>query len=213
MGQAISEVTGTRLWAVVFSLPGNDFDFVSLFVLCGCRHGRSAAVVQRFVHVSTYPERMQQYRQLSSRRHDGSLLAASSATLGRLQPPAPEIAVHTERSQNVLRALYQQRAQVRIAFLADVHLRLVLPRVSSSWLQSQIAAYVVTFAEAMRIFQRQHVGESDQRAHALDLLQQRHLRKTLLRQLLDALVVWSPFTLCTEGEIRIDGRLVACCSS
>src|SRR6266850_6737982 len=31
LGQAINAVTGTRLWAFVFSLPGNDFDFVLPF--------------------------------------------------------------------------------------------------------------------------------------------------------------------------------------
>ena len=42
----------------------------------------------------------------------------------------------------------------------------------------------------MRIFQRQHVSQRDQRAHALDLLEQRHLRIALLRQSLDAPVVF-----------------------
>src|SRR5580704_6021962 len=31
VGQAINAVTGTRLWAFVFSLPGNGFDFVLPF--------------------------------------------------------------------------------------------------------------------------------------------------------------------------------------
>src|SRR5579871_913740 len=41
----------------------------------------------------------------------------------------------------------------------------------------------------MWIFQRQHVSQRDQRTHALDLLQQRHLRITRLRQRFDPLVV------------------------
>ena len=40
----------------------------------------------------------------------------------------------------------------------------------------------------MFVFQRQQVGERDQRAHALDLLQQCHLRITLLRRQFDPLV-------------------------
>src|SRR5271169_6234479 len=52
--------------------------------------------------------------------------------------PAPEVTVQTERTQNVLRSLHQQRPQIGIAFFADVHLWLALPRVSSSRLQSQI---------------------------------------------------------------------------
>src|SRR5580698_9095139 len=49
LGQAINAVTGTRLWAFVFSLPG------TILFLGGCGHGRSAAVVQRFVHFSAHP--------------------------------------------------------------------------------------------------------------------------------------------------------------
>jgi hypothetical protein len=41
----------------------------------------------------------------------------------------------------------------------------------------------------MRIFQRQHVGQRDQRAYAFDLLQQRRLRIALLRDGFDLLVV------------------------
>src|SRR5579864_3163738 len=103
----------------------NDFDFCfRLFALRGCRHCRSPAVVQWFVRFSAYPQMMQQPCQLSGGRHDGSLLPASSATLGQFQAPAPEITVHTERTQNVLRSLHQKRSQIGIAFFADMQLRL-----------------------------------------------------------------------------------------
>src|SRR5580704_8902436 len=68
LGQAINAVTGTRLWAFVFSLPG------TVLFLRSCGYARSAAVVQRFVHFSAHPQVMQQHRQLSRGRHDGSLL-------------------------------------------------------------------------------------------------------------------------------------------
>src|SRR6478736_1642777 len=90
----------------------------------------------------------------------------------------------------MLRSLHQQRPQIRIAFFADVHLRFALTRVSSSRLQPRIAAHVAALAEAMRIFQRQQKRQPDQRAYALDLLPQCHLRITLLCQTLDALVVF-----------------------
>ena len=98
---------------------------------------------------------MQQYCQLSGGRHDGSLLPVPSTTLRQFQAPAPEIAVHTEWTQNVLRSLHQQSPQIGIAFFADMQLRLTLPRVSASRLQPQIAAHVAALAEAVRIFQRQ----------------------------------------------------------
>ena len=52
-----------------------------------------------------------------------------------------------------------------------------------------VATRVAALAETMRIFQRQHVGQRDQRAHSLDLLQQRRLRIALLRDGFDLLVV------------------------
>src|SRR2546421_274440 len=71
-----------------------------------------------------------------------------------------------------------------------MQLLLGLSRFPASRLQSQIAAYVAAFAKEARIFQRQHEGQRDQGTYTLDLFQQRHLRITLLRQFLDALVVF-----------------------
>jgi hypothetical protein len=96
--------------AFVFSLPGT-----ALF-LRGCGYGRWAAVVQWLIHFSAHPQAMEQHRQLSRGRHDGSLLAVPPAALGQFHAPAPQVAVHPERSQDVLRSLHQQRAQIRIAF-------------------------------------------------------------------------------------------------
>src|SRR4029077_10641376 len=115
-------------------------------------------------------------------------LPVPSPTLGQLLTPAPPIAVRSKGSQNVVCPLHQQRSQIGIAFLADVHLRLALARVPPAWLQPEVAAYVPTFAKAMRIFQRQQESQRDQRAHTFHLLQQCHLRITFLRQLLDPFV-------------------------
>ena len=51
-----------------------------------------------------------------------------------------------------------------VAFLTDVRLRFALSLVSPPGLQSHIATHVAAFAEALRIFQRQQVGERDQRS-------------------------------------------------
>ena len=133
---------------------------------------------------------MQQHRQLSCGRHDRSFLPALPAALRQLQSPTSEITVDAKWSQDVLRSLHQQRSQIGIAFFADMQLRLAPPRVAPSRLQAQITTHVPTFTKAMRIFQRQQERQRDQRAYALDLLQQRHLRITLLCQILDALVVF-----------------------
>src|SRR6201981_2743666 len=65
LGQAINAVTGTRLWAFVFSLPGTILSLFCLFVLRGCCDGGWLAIVQRFVHLSAHPQMMQQHCQLS----------------------------------------------------------------------------------------------------------------------------------------------------
>src|SRR5512140_800991 len=149
---------------------------------------------------STYPQVVQQHRQLSCRSHDRSLLSLSSATLRQFQSPASEVTIDTEWSQNVLRSLHQQRPQIRIALFADVQLRLTRSRVPASWLQSQITAHIAALREAMRIFQRQQESQRDQRAHSLDLLQQLHLPVTRLRQCLDPVVVLNdPFAQLCDG--------------
>jgi hypothetical protein len=55
LGQAIHAVTGTRLWAFVFSLPGTILILFCLFVLRGCCDCGLRAIVQRFVHLSAHP--------------------------------------------------------------------------------------------------------------------------------------------------------------
>src|SRR4051812_39757871 len=123
---------------------------------------------------------MQQHRQLSRRGNNGPLLRVSSTALSQFQSPSSEVTVDAKKSQNVLRSLHQQRPQIGIAFLAYVQLRFALPGVPAPGLQSQIAAHIAALAKAMRIFQRQHERQRDERAYSLDLLQQLHLRITRL---------------------------------
>jgi DNA polymerase-4 len=54
-----------------------------------CRHCRSAAVVQRFIHFSAHPQVMQQHRQLSRSRHDRSFLPVLPAALLSICPYFP----------------------------------------------------------------------------------------------------------------------------
>jgi hypothetical protein len=86
--------------------------------------------------VHTHPQVMQQHCELSCGGDHGSFLPALSAALRQFQAPAPQITVRTKRPQNVLRSLHQQGSQIRVALLADMHLRLAPPRVSSPWYQA-----------------------------------------------------------------------------
>ena len=136
VGQAIRRSHRNSALGLLFFLPWK------ILTLCCRRHRRRVTVAQRFVHFSAHPQAMQQHRELSRGRNHGSFLPILPATLGQLQTPAPQIAVRSKRTQNVVRSLHQQRSQIRIAFLADVHLRLALAGVPPSRLQPHIAAHV-----------------------------------------------------------------------
>ncbi len=112
VGQALDAVTGTRRLGFCFFLPKK------ILTLCCRRHRCRVAVAQRFVHLSTHPQPMQQDRQLACRGNHGSLLPILPAPLGQFQAPPSQIAVRSKRAQNVVRTLHQQRSQIGIAFLA-----------------------------------------------------------------------------------------------
>src|SRR6266478_6242962 len=89
--------------------PGLSRSHLDSAVELGCRNRNSLghvphrflAIAQWFVYLSAYPQPMQQYRQLSSHGHDGSLLGIFSSSLRKLLSPSPQITVFSKRSQNV----------------------------------------------------------------------------------------------------------------
>ena len=96
------------------------------------------------------------------------------------------------------------------SLFADAHLRFALTGISPPRLQSQIATHVPAFAETMGVFQGQQERQCDQCAYSLDLLQQRYLRITLLRQRLDAFVVLAdPFAQLLDSLTAMAPVLLA----
>src|SRR6266481_2154985 len=93
---------------------------------------RFLAIAQWFVHLSAYPQPMQQDRQLSCHGHDRSLLGIFPSSLRKLASPSPQITVFSKRSQNVVRSLHHHRAQVPVSFFADALLWFTLPRVPAA---------------------------------------------------------------------------------
>src|SRR3984885_7295161 len=89
-------------------------------------------IAQWFVHLSPYPQPMQQNRQLSSHGHHGSLLGILSSPLRELLSPSPQITVFSKRSQNVVRSLHHHGAQIAVAFFADAFLWFALSRVPAA---------------------------------------------------------------------------------
>src|SRR6266404_9531091 len=96
-----------------------------------CPH-RFLAIAQWFVHLSAYPQPLQQDRQLSSHGHDGSLLGIFSSSLRKLLSPSPQITVFSKRSQNVVRSLHHHGAQIPVSFFADALLGFALPGVPAA---------------------------------------------------------------------------------
>src|ERR1700686_3463246 len=107
-------------------LGGRDRNFLGHFP------HRFLTIAQWFVHLSAYPQPMQQYRQLSSHGHDGSLLGIFPSSLRQLASPSPQITVFSKRSQNIVRSLHHHRAQVPVSFFADPLLWFALPGVPAA---------------------------------------------------------------------------------
>src|SRR6202790_4885194 len=93
---------------------------------------RFLTIAQWFVYLSAYPQPMQQYCQLSSHGHDGSLLGIFSSSLRKLASPSPQITVFSKWSQNIVRSLHHHRAQIPVSFFADTLLWFALPRVPAA---------------------------------------------------------------------------------
>src|ERR1700688_4290132 len=113
-------VTRTRRWVTNFNSLG-----------CCPRALPGLAGSQRFVHLTRYPQPMQQNPHLSGHRHDGPLLRILASALGLPQTQAPQIRVRSPVTENVLRSLHQHLPQIHVAFLGDPQLTLTLARLAA----------------------------------------------------------------------------------
>ncbi len=133
---------------------------------------------------------MEQYRQLSSHCHYGSLLGIFSSSLRKLPSPSPQITVFSKRPQNVMRSLHHHRSQIPVSCFADFLLRLALPGVPPARFQSQKTTYLATLQKPVWIFYRQDIRQRDLRSYTLHLLEQRHFRVHFLGDFLHPFVVF-----------------------
>jgi hypothetical protein len=118
--------------------------------------------------------------------------------------PSPQITVLSKRPQNVVRPLHHQGSQVTVSFLADMELRLATARIPAPGTQTQITAHVAAAAKSVRVFQRQHIGQGDQRSHTFHLLEQADLGVVFLGDLLDLPVVCGD-PLVQRFDLRFQG--------
>jgi len=128
--------------------------------------------VEWVIDLAVLPEVVQQDGQLSSDGDDGAFLGRLAAAFSELQPPAAQVAVRSERPKDVLGALDQEPAEIAIAGLGDVELRILGSALVSAGDQSQARAELAALAEAMGIFQGQDVGQGGDGADARDVAQE-----------------------------------------
>src|SRR5713226_2569572 len=108
-----------------------------------------------------------------------SLLAKAPSSERRIPPPM---------SQDMMRALDQQFAQVPIAALADPQLRIARAALPLLGPQPQKSRHIATVREALGPPQRQHEGDRGQLANTRNTGQPFHLRVSV-SQLADLLVI------------------------
>jgi hypothetical protein len=70
-----------------------------------------------------------------------------------------------------------------------MELRLAAARIPAPGTQTQITAHVAAAAKSVRVFQRQYIGQRDQRSHTFHLLEQADLGILFLSDLFDRPVV------------------------
>jgi hypothetical protein len=87
-----------------------------LFTLGRCAH-RFVAIAQWFVHLSSHPQPMQEYRQLTGHRHNRSFPRIFPAALRKSQSPSPQITIFPKGPQNELSSLHQHRSQIAVSLL------------------------------------------------------------------------------------------------
>src|ERR1700733_6436315 len=134
----IIDLSSPRFWGSW--APGLSRSHLDSAVELGCPDRNSLGhfphrfltIVQWFVHLSAYPQPMQQDRQFSSHGHHGSLLGIFPSSLRQLVSPSPQITVFSKGSQYVVRSLNHHRAQIPVSFFADAFLRFALPGVPAA---------------------------------------------------------------------------------
>src|SRR5450756_3141377 len=135
--------------------------------------------------LSSPPQPMQQHRQLSCNGHDGSFLRVPFASDRQCLAESSQVAVLSERPQDVLRRLDQKAAQEAVTLFRDAQLRVGIPALALRRHQSEVRPHGPALSEAARMLQRQDIDQRHDRAHSSHLSEQDRLGVLFLPEVPD----------------------------
>src|SRR6266404_9652128 len=107
--------------------------------------------------------------ELARDRDDCSFLRMLSSSLCNCLPVSAQIRVLSEVTEDVLRCRDQKASTEWISLFGDPCRLMLFARVVGSWHEAEICAGTPTPTDAVRIFDRQHVGKRGELAHTGDL--------------------------------------------
>ena len=116
-------------------------------------------MIERIINLPGLPEMMEQDGQLPGDGDDSSPFCVFPSSFSQLQAPTAQVAVGTERTQDVLGGSDEQAAQISVSGLRDAQLRIATSRLISTRDEAESWLYLPALPEALRIFQRKDLGQ------------------------------------------------------
>ena len=112
---------------------------------------------------------MKQNSQFASQPYDSSFLGILPSPLSDLQAPTTQIAVLTERTQDVVGTVHEESAKIAIAGLGDMKLGIVLAGLVLLWDQAKTRTDFTTFPETIGIFEGEDISQGSERTNTTDV--------------------------------------------
>ena len=151
-------------------------------------HGTDCYVIKRMVSITGNPQSVEKNSKFAGDRYNGSLLTIFSTSLEHSSTPAFEVTVRAKTSQQILRTLNQQRAELFVAGLADSQLLLDRAGLVATWRQPEICRYVSGMSEPAGVAYSKHVLQRCDRPHSAYLAEPIGLWVAILRRAFNCFV-------------------------
>jgi hypothetical protein len=126
---------------------------------------------------------------LTSQAHDSSFLGILPPSFSDLQAPTTKITVLAKGTEYVVSSVHKESAEIAVADLGDVQLRVVLAGLILSWDQAKSRTDFTAFPETLRVFQGEDKGQGSEMSNTADFLKQLGFRIVNLTELLYLIVV------------------------